>query len=395
MLVVWFGMLYLEDSCAIQSLHPVRPLLGATFRYLGALALPMSALVAVGLVEVWRWLGRNVPAMQAANAKLVRHPLLMGCSAVAVLALYSSRPLFDLGFTTELARYMGGLPAGTKIFTHRAMRDVAHLVNAPAARRLIWIAPKTILSRSDALEREATTCDEFWYIRKPLWVRERKSVEQHQPEQQPPLGSYLETPERDWRLAAIIIRNLEPELVLYRRREPGSPPSQAFSEDSPEFRELIPRLPLSWNSRQDERKIVRKWRVPPGFRGKLVRLEFELASPTIEPLNVTLEFTAGSRSRAEYLLKPILYASGGKEFFPLAIPSDADECVIDVRFTGSAKAVDVTGFRAVLDDPYRRRFVRIGPIGSSIESSSRTGDQASHGALLMPSAVEGHPSSPP
>ena len=49
-------------------------------------------------------------------------------------------------------------------------------------------------------------------------------------------------------------------------------------------------------------------------------------------------------------LKSILYASRGKEFFPLAIPSDADECLVDVRFANRTKVVELAGFRAVVDD---------------------------------------------
>ena len=355
LVVLWFGVLYLEYSCAVQSIHPVRPLLGAIFRYLGALSLPVSVLAGIGLVDVWPRIVRVMPRMKGPSEKMRQHPFLAGCVVVAALALCSSRPFFDLGYVTELRRYMEELPPGTKIFTHQAMHDAAHLVDAHAARALVWRAPKTIFNQTDALEKEAAACDEFWYERKLLWMRQRKTVQQHQPDTQPPLGSYLATPERDWRLNRVICRNVEPEIVLYRRRESGSPPPQIFTWDSVEFRELIRTLPLTWSSHEHKRQLLLKWNVAPQLRGNLVRLEFDAASPSVEPLAVELEFTAGSQHRAEYLLKPILYAAGGKEFFPVAIPADADECVIELKFAGKAKRVELTGFRAVLDGRERER----------------------------------------
>ena len=59
---------------------------------------------------------------------------------------------------------------------------------------------------------------------------------------------------------------------------------------------------------------------------------------------------ARERRSEDFLLKPILYAGGGKEFFALPIPADAETCTVELRFPAKTKGVQLTSFRAVFDE---------------------------------------------
>ena len=351
LIVVWFAVLYLEYSCAVQSLHPLRPLIGSTLRYLAALSIPMSILVAIGASEALRLLaGAKWAQVRRIPEGLACHPVLAGLGAVVALALYTSRPFFDLGFAVEQRRRMATLPDATRIFTHHAMRDVAFLVAPADAARFTWTVPKAIVERTEALEAQAAGCDELWYVRKQLWMTTRKAMERHGSGAQPPLGSYFDTPEHDWLLADVLAKGSDCDLVFYRRRPPGWPAPHLLRADSPEFRSLFPALPVAWSSQGDKRTITARWEVPAALRGKLLALEFSAASATVEPLTVKLQFMAGRRRSVDLLLKPILYVGGGKEFFALPIPADADTCTVELRFPAKTRDVQFAGFRAVFDE---------------------------------------------
>ncbi|MGB8170108.1 MAG: hypothetical protein WCF18_21570 [Chthoniobacteraceae bacterium] len=351
LIVVWFCVLYLEYSCAVQSIHPVRPLIGSTVRYLAALAIPMSLLVGLGALEAGRLLaGIKWEPARRLRSWLARHSVLAGAGAVVMLALYTSRPFFDLGFAVEQRRRMATLPDATKIFTHPSMRDVAFLVDPADARRFTWVAPKAILERTPELEAQAAGCDEVWYLRKQLWMTRRKAMERNGSNEQPPLGTYFDTPERDWLLADVLAKGSDSDLVFYRRRPAGSPAPHILTADSPEFRGIFPALPAEWSSQHDRKSITTKWNVPPALRGKLLALEFRAASPTVEPLIAKLQFMAGRRRSTDLLLKPILYAGGGKEFFAVPIPADAETCTVELHFPAKTKHVQLADFRAVFDD---------------------------------------------
>jgi hypothetical protein len=164
------------------------------------------------------------------------------------------------------------------------------------------------------------------------------------------LGTYFEAPERDWRLAEVLAKGNDPDLVFYQRRRPGSPAPITLRADSPEFAGLFPALPATWSSVADKRSISTSWPVPAILRGRRVALEFTAASATVEPLTVRLQFMAGGRRVEELLLKPILYAGGGRDFFALAIPANAETCLVELRVAGKTRSVELTAFRAVFDE---------------------------------------------
>src|SRR5690349_21692278 len=87
-------------------------------------------------------------------------------AGVLSLFLITSRDRFDIGFVPEMRRYLAALPDGTRVFSHKAMREIVYLVDAKSASRFTWNAPNEIIHRSDKLEAQAADCTEFWYARK-------------------------------------------------------------------------------------------------------------------------------------------------------------------------------------------------------------------------------------
>ena len=71
----------------------------------------------------------------------------------------------------------------------------------------------------------------------------------------------------------------------------------------------------------------------------------------VEALTIRLRFSTGGKRpvETEYLLKPYLYAGGGKEFFALPIPTDAETCEVQIKLGKGAKEVVFTSFRAVIE----------------------------------------------
>ncbi|MGB8165934.1 MAG: hypothetical protein WCF18_00480 [Chthoniobacteraceae bacterium] len=345
-LVVWFAALYLLYSCAPQSLVPYRPLVRDADRFLCALVIPMSVLAALGLVTLLRWFDQRHARFVT---KGMRNPVLTGAFLTALLFAATSRDRFDLGFVPEMRRYLAALPEGTKIFSHKAMREIIFLVDAKSARRFTWIAPNEIMHRSDKLEAEAAGCTEFWYARKLVWLNTRKALEKHEMEKQPPLGSYLDTPERDWVLTGLFAKGDNPDLIFYRRRQPDSPPAQILGPDAPEWNGLIPKLPTELEHTQQA--VQARWQIPAGLNGRLARFELEAASSSVEALTIRLRFLerGGEKIATEYLLKPYLYRNGGKEFFAFPIPADSSACDVQLKVGKGAKGVTFTGFRAVIE----------------------------------------------
>ena len=149
-------------------------------------------------------------------------------------------------------------------------------------------------------------------------------------------------------LARLLAKGDTPDLIFYRRRTAISPPPTILTASSPEFANLLPAFPAIW-SPQLKSAVNADWPVPPALRGKLVRIEIEAASTQVEPFAARLRFQRDRKVVAEFLLKPYLHAEGGKEFFVLPIPADAEKCVVQLRLTRKSGAVNFTGFRAVVE----------------------------------------------
>jgi hypothetical protein len=342
-IVLWFIILYLCYSCMPQPMWPIRPLLRDADRFLAGLTVPMSLLAACGLWWLWEKLNAWRP---------VRVPApVLGCIAIVALWAITTRNRFDLGFVPEFRAYLRSLPVGTKVFTHESMRAIALLCDADAVNRLQIDAPGRILEGNADLEKRAARASEFWYARKLVWLTTRKELETGKRLKQAPLGSYFDTPEREWTLMRLFAKGETPDLIFYRRRTPQTPPAQVLAADAPEFRELLPTLPLEWNREQGPTQATRKWNVPESLRGKYVRVETIAASAHPESFTVRLKFKHGADEVAEYLLKPYLHPQGGKEFFVFSVPANADRCDFTLKFNSKAKAVSIRNVRAVVETP--------------------------------------------
>jgi hypothetical protein len=167
----------------------------------------------------------------------------------------------------------------------------------------------------------------------------------------PPLGSYFDTPERDWALVRLLAKGDTPDLIFYRRRTSVDSTPRVLTPEAPEWRDLLPTLPAEWVRGQNDPQAVARFRLPESLRGKLVRLELVAASEPVEAVTLRLKFKQEGKEVAEYLLKPYLHPRGSKEFFVFPIPATADHCDATLKFTAKAARVSFTGLRLVVEDP--------------------------------------------
>jgi len=177
---------------------------------------------------------------------------------------------------------------------------------------------------------------------------QRKLVEHEEDLPQPLLGSYLAAPEHDWALAEVLTRSNDPDFVFYRRRKTDSA-ATVLAPNAPELQGVLPTLPLVWSPQRDATFISGHFTIPAALRGKMLRLELQSASHTVEPLSIDAILMAGGRERARYWLRPIFYSTGGEEFLTVSVPADADECRYEIRVERLAKEARVTDFRIVVD----------------------------------------------
>jgi hypothetical protein len=308
----------------------------------------MSVLAVLGL---WTVIGLAMQSHRLSILRVwMRRPALVGLVALILLVLITTRSRFDLGFVHEFRAYMATVPDGTRIFSHKSMREITHLVDSAAARRFDWYAPNAILHSQPEIEAEALKCAEFWYARKLVWLNTRKQLERKQIAVPQPLATYFEAPERDWRMSQLLAKGDTPDLIFYRRRTAETPAPLILEAPAAEW-EAVTRLPASWTERDHDRTQVTTLDVPEKLRGKLARFEMIAASEHVEALTVRLRYTTGKTLHAEYLLKPYLHPQPTKEFFAMQIPVNAEQCEVQMKFSRSAERVDFTSFRAIVEDP--------------------------------------------
>lgn len=349
LMVIWFVVLYLEYSCAPQSLFPFRPLVRDADRFLGGLAIPMSALAAFGLAALLQpaWFSR-----WKATRWLAEYPVCPLLAAAVLLSVCSTRPRFTLDFVPPMQRYMATLPTGTKVLTHETMRPIAFLVGSKDARRFTFITHKSILLSNPALEAAAAECDELWYARKLLWLQTRKEVESHRTEDQPKLATFLDHPEHVWTMTRLMAKGSTPDLIFYRRRQPDSPPAHVLAPDAPEWQGLIPKFPAEWTAQTGRSSYKATWLVPENLRGRFARFEIEGSADVVEAAMIRLRFdsSTGGAEKKEFKLKPYFFTKRGKDFFALKLPKDCDQCEFRIEFDKAADRATFTGFRAIIEN---------------------------------------------
>jgi len=348
--VVWFVLMFLAYSCAPQQLWPYRPMLRDADRFLAGLAVPYGCIAICGLYGILSFLAtRGFRILE----KIGRRPVLTGCIAFIVLVGVSAAPigdrgLFTLSYVNPFRAYMAALPDGTTVFTHTHMRGLAHLVDEKNARRIQWAGEKWILESKPELEKAAAASDEFWYIRKLAVLLQAKEITAGASKQHP-LGSYFDTPERDWQLVQVLAKDDTPDIVMYRRRKPESPAPLIVGADAPLFKNLLPAMPYRWKQGDTQEIVFTEWTLPDALKGKLVRLEMEGSSDEREALRVQLTLFVNGKRQPPYLLKPNFHPKGGKEFVAMPIPANADKCELKIYFNKKADWIEITNVRLIAE----------------------------------------------
>jgi hypothetical protein len=346
--VLWFAIVYVEYACAPQQLWPWRPLIRDADRFLCGLVLPFSILAALGLGYL---LSRPFLRKYAWARWTAEHPVICRAVAIIVLTLITSRERFDTGSLPKLRAYIANRPPGTKIFTHEKMRAYAFLVNPGAARKLEWRYKSQILNYQPDLERFADESQEFWYIRKLVWLNTRKELEQSHLAGQTRLASYFSEPEQKWTMTQLLAKGDTPDLIFYRRRQADTPPPRILTADAPDLGGTVPKLPIEWKGTSKEQSAKATWKIPADLRGQLCRLEFKGSGDKVEALNVRLTFFNGTREVTEYLLKPYLHPVAGQEFFAFELPAQADRCEVMLKLNKNVDKVRVESLRLTVEPP--------------------------------------------
>jgi hypothetical protein len=355
--VVWLVTLFLEYSCAPQSIWPWRPVIRDGERFLSGITVAMAVVMIVGLVGVWR-----LPWLQSLRwvRKSAAYPAAGVAAAILLCFVLTDRERLDLGYVPAMRAYMRALPPGTRVFSHSSMRALAFLADSKSARTFTWSAPNAIMNRVPVQEEMAAAADEFWYARKIVWRNMRKNLEKKMFERQVTMGSYFDNPHDQWLLAMVLSTDAQPDLVFFRRRAAEMPPPREFTAVAPEVSGILPPLPVEWASGK-KRKVHQRGALPESLRGKNVWVELSAAAPVPEALTARVQFRQGRRVLADYLLKPYLHPGAGKDFFALHIPQEADEYDLELK---RVKGVDRVRFENV-------RFIADAPVSSSSAAAQR------------------------
>jgi hypothetical protein len=350
LVLIWFAVLFLILSCAIQSVHPLRPLVGSAVRYLSMLAIPMALMIGAGVTHLlscgrgWRW-----ERAQGLLRWCQEHRLPVGAAATLLLLLGTSRPLFDLDYIPAVRAYLAAQQAGTRVFTHREMRDLVFLVAPEQAALLTWATPSRLMAGGDALEKQAAECSQWWYLRKHLWMGARRGLETGRASgPQPPLPSYLNAPEGEWVLTQALAQDEEPELVFYRKRQPGDPPARVLDSHGG-LLGTSSVLPWEWKAPAHRSIALPRWHIPREMCGQVVHIQATGDSDAVEPFDIKLRFLNKAEKGPVYRFKPIFYPGGGKEFLVLRFPADAETCELSLYMARRTRRLTISSLRMVYD----------------------------------------------
>ncbi len=370
--LAWFVLLYLAYACAPQQLWPFRPMLRNADRFLSALVVPYTALTIMGLAGVLS-LARQHARTRPIVEWMRRRPFAtcaLGTLVVvgASLAPLGDRSVFRLGYIPEMQAYLRALPANTTVFTHRDGFLLAHMMDHATASRLTWIAGEKWILEADQITPELAAkvkgASEFWYIRKRAIMRHAKAIvtedEDAKIRVQPKLAPWFDAPETEWQLARVLVNSDNPDIVLYTRRTPATPPPVILTHQSPELQGLLPPIPLEWKKPPEDPKAKKSdsannpaiefdWPLPPSLRGKRLRLEMEGSSDDREPLGIRVSFGSGKKFGPDIAIKANFFSKGGKDFVCVAIPPGADTARVRLRIAKGVERISVTAFRLIAD----------------------------------------------
>jgi hypothetical protein len=345
LVLAWSVLLYLGYSCAIQSVNPIRPMLRDADRFLGSLAIPFAVLIAAGLRQSGVWLA-EWPLARSAGEVAMRRPRLAALSSVVLLFVLTSRAFFETGYIPPFRAYLHSRPPGTHVFTHRAMRSFAFLMDGSAARRIEWFHRANIIERDPSLEATAARANEFWYIRKLVWLRQRKDMLYEDKTSPKVLASYFDAPYDSWKLQEVLCATDNPEFVFYGRRQPSDPPPRIVpATDLPG---IVPALPVLWDRKTPQQKLT--WPIPGELRGRLVQTQIISRSNTVQPVWIKADFVDERNSSLGHLeIKPHVYPTPAKDFFAFKIPAGSVNCIVKLKVETAVTMLELQDVNVIVD----------------------------------------------
>lgn len=347
-IVLWFIVLYLGYSCAIQGINPVRPLLRDADRFLAGCAIPMTIMAVAGgwwLLQTLHGFSRTRRAIEW----ILRHRALSAAGAIVLLILGSDRHFFDIDYVPRFQAYVGSLESGTLVLTHHSMRAISFLIAPRESARLDWYHKHWIIEREDKLEAAAERADEIWYARKLAWLGVRKALERNQIEEPVEFASYVAQPQENWRLAEVISRDDDPDFVFLKRRKSGDPPAHVLKAADAGFPGGPVALPVEWHKeKKAPRDFVFPFPVPEDLRGRRIYLDLRATSGTVQAARAFLAFAEGEKTLRRYELKLYFQPEKGKDYFAMEIPSSATSGQVEIKIMGSTKWIRLSDLSVVI-----------------------------------------------
>jgi hypothetical protein len=347
----WWPVLYFfVFSCMLQSASPPRPLVRDGDRFVASLGYPLSIMTALAVTWLARYLHARWPHLVQ---PALRRPRLAALAAALVLALVSSRDFIQLGFVPPLRAYLASLPAGTRIFTHARLEEIAYLVDARRAATFRWQLVSNMVEPHKDQPAPPPDADQWWFNRKMIWTDRRKDLEREEiTEQRPPFDPLIH-PSPGWHLARVLTKDGMPDFAFFRIPRPDDS-SRVLRADDPALQPLLPavRPPLVAEPPPSNRRLITQPQtIPEAFRGRRIHVHLRTSANTVEAAWYTITFLREGRTVSTVNLRPYFYPSEASDFFCLEIPAQADAWRLKVSFNRAARRVTIHDWTVTVFEP--------------------------------------------
>lgn len=320
---VYAVVYFLTYSCALQSLHPPRPMVRDGDRFLASLAFPLSILASHGCASVCGLLLPRLPARWASWMRRV--PWLGITGLAAMLIAVGDRPAGGHDYLREVGQVVRAQRPGSIVVSHPPMRAVAQLAAPDAAERLEWRIQKQILLESPELDAALEGADAVWLIRKHAWIVSRKQGERGALEVLPRLAPFLAPPFDGWWLDRSVLKGDVPDFLFFRRSQEQPRPLALPDQMAPGP------LPRDWNVAKDGDWFSEPVEIPASLRGVEVFLSARYASAATEPIRLRLEFFGEKGEEVTLTFKPYLLPKPSADFFAFRVPEWAVRAKMRIR----------------------------------------------------------------
>ena len=329
----------LTYSCALQSIHPPRPLVRDGERFLGSLAFPLSILTALGLT----WLAALLPPVRIVTW-FRRHAIATLLLLVGACLLLSNRSFRGPNYLREIAAYIRTAPPGLRVLSHDAMRHVASLADPAAASRVKWTLQKDLLNPSPTTLALAAASDEIWFNRKWIWTGTRKQSEYDKLDAIGDIAPWLRPPLTGWTARRAIAKGDVPDFVFLARSNAGLAKVPAG---------LLPDFPKAhtWTFKKGPHETLdfAARPIPPALAGRTLFLSLRYSANTTEPVRAGVTFLHGKNAIQLLTFKPYFFDNSSEDFFFVTIPPDADAMQIRLRVSEKTTRITLENFQLFVD----------------------------------------------